>query len=950
LQPSALRQPTIVAQPVAGLTGCIAQDASRRTLVLVNYQRMRSVYPNNTNDVTTLKNTLESQTFINSNNNVIIDLFGCVFQGNDVNHLKTLYQEWDNNADQPLYANEVAQQIWYMIDALITQKFPSIEYLVIVGGDNIIPFYRVPDETTLTNESTYFQQQRDNQGSLFANNTPLRGSLFYNFIQTDNFYADRQPTPWRGRALYIPDLAIGRLVEHPADINRYLTTTNNDLLSVLLELVGSLLSALTTSSNPGSAFVSGYDFLDDQANAVSSQLAALGFQLNPKNNQAKNTTLINDTWTSQDLIASWFPNNQISKFKDSYSHLQTNYQLASLNAHFTHYQIFSTQGYADSFLAERLRQPTHQPPLLDLSPTPPFFGAQKLSHGLVPTLIYSVGCHSGLNVINQQVRAGVPSSYHADFAEGVLKQGGNWIGNTGFGYGDSELIAYSERLSLLLTQALGRDVQQNNQYVGASIGESLVLAKQEYLRRAGPGSFSVFDEKVLSEMTLYGLPYLRVRVPSPANPSDFGEPAMEIPTSQRSNPGSFTRLITFTNTFEADPNVANHLQAHSIVTDSFLPNTSTSLTSSDMSLVGLPTLPLFDYSLTLKGNGTTSPEMQPQIRSVKLIQSQLEGAPTSNQALLTTITNETLASQNVTPELPAQLYGDWLPERFFIHQRIGSGNNIVDTLQVSPVQFQPQSTTAGNWRRYSQLVFEVTYLDPTTADLVQQLDTVPPQFGQVDVQWLANNRLRLEVEVNDDSNRVQQVGVLYSTNTLNWQFAALTPNGSNQFVFEIPAASPESVHIAMLTATDASGNIAFFESKNEATFEAQQAASSEENRSQETPTTTPVPTTAVPTTPVPTTAVPTTPVPTTAVPTTTPVPTTAVPTTPVPTTAVPTTTPDSARATPEPTEIVSEVIVESETTPVSTESTSEPIEQTDLGQVLQLEQGGVVFIPLVTTP
>ena len=47
------------------------------------------------------------------------------------------------------------------------------------------------------------------------------------------------------------------------------------------------------------------------------------------------------------------------------------------------------------------------------------------------------------------IYATASSKYRADFAEAILKQGGNWIGNTGYGYGDSDLVGYSERLALL---------------------------------------------------------------------------------------------------------------------------------------------------------------------------------------------------------------------------------------------------------------------------------------------------------------------------------------------------------------------------------------------------------------------------------------------------------------------------------------------------------------------
>ena len=34
--------------------------------------------------------------------------------------------------------------------------------------------------------------------------------------------ADRRPTPWRGRELFLPDMGIGRLVERPTEIMHYI--------------------------------------------------------------------------------------------------------------------------------------------------------------------------------------------------------------------------------------------------------------------------------------------------------------------------------------------------------------------------------------------------------------------------------------------------------------------------------------------------------------------------------------------------------------------------------------------------------------------------------------------------------------------------------------------------------------------------------------------------------
>ena len=157
-------------------------------------------------------------------------------------------------------------------------------------------------------------------------------------------------------------------------------------------------------------------------------------------------------------------------------------------------------------------------------------------------------------MIANDIYATASSRYRADFAEAILKQGGNWIGNTGYGYGDSDLVAYSERLAVLFTEAIGHDLPIGPTYEGAPIGEALARAKRQYVRSAGAGQFSVFDEKVIEQWTLYGLPFIRVKVPKPTKPAfgggtSFDPTPQPLPISLRNNSGTFTRLITFTNSF-----------------------------------------------------------------------------------------------------------------------------------------------------------------------------------------------------------------------------------------------------------------------------------------------------------------------------------------------------------------------------------------------------------------
>ena len=87
----------------------------------------------------------------------------------------------------------------------------SIKYVVIVGTDEILPFFRVPDELYLANEWEYAERAHLERGALHA-------ALEQGYVLTDDFYVSMNPRPWKGRELYLPDYAIGRLVESPDEV------------------------------------------------------------------------------------------------------------------------------------------------------------------------------------------------------------------------------------------------------------------------------------------------------------------------------------------------------------------------------------------------------------------------------------------------------------------------------------------------------------------------------------------------------------------------------------------------------------------------------------------------------------------------------------------------------------------------------------------------------------
>ena len=118
------------------------------------------------------------------------------------------YNAWDANPCDVNAANAVANTIANEIAAVKSAR-PSLKYVVFAGGDDQIPFFRIPDLSLIANETGFAGQ---------FNNNEYYGALASGDLLTDNPYLDTRPVPASGRQLFIPDLAGGRLVETPAQI------------------------------------------------------------------------------------------------------------------------------------------------------------------------------------------------------------------------------------------------------------------------------------------------------------------------------------------------------------------------------------------------------------------------------------------------------------------------------------------------------------------------------------------------------------------------------------------------------------------------------------------------------------------------------------------------------------------------------------------------------------
>ncbi len=145
---------------------------------------------------------------------VVVD----VLQAPDI---RTAYVAWDAEPLNVARAQAVAEAIKAMIDDY-TITYPHLRYIVIVGSDDVIPFYRIRDRNpTMWQESAY--------AAYVPSLTPLWAALQGNYFLTDDFYAARNSTIpssslWTpGVPFFIPDFSLGRLVETPDEIQAAIT-------------------------------------------------------------------------------------------------------------------------------------------------------------------------------------------------------------------------------------------------------------------------------------------------------------------------------------------------------------------------------------------------------------------------------------------------------------------------------------------------------------------------------------------------------------------------------------------------------------------------------------------------------------------------------------------------------------------------------------------------------
>ena len=272
----------------------------------------------------------------------------------------------------------------------------TLKYVVVVGDDSVVPFFRYADNAGLGPESNYAPPMADD--------TPSEASLRGNYVLGQDAYGAEDDVSIKGTVVPVPDLAVGRLVESPVDI------------TAALQRFGTRAGAPLT---PTSTLATGYDFLTDAADAVAADFAAgipggdhdtliTDADVPPTTTTQGGTPSRRTSWTATDLRNSL---------------LGSRHDMVFLAGHFS----------ANNTLAADYDTTVNSTELAS-APAGTFTDA----------LVFSIGCHSGYTIVDDE---GIPNvTVGLDWTEAFAKQGATLIAGTGYQYGDTDFIEYSEKL------------------------------------------------------------------------------------------------------------------------------------------------------------------------------------------------------------------------------------------------------------------------------------------------------------------------------------------------------------------------------------------------------------------------------------------------------------------------------------------------------------------------
>jgi len=404
---------------------------------------------------------------------------GLVIDLSSVTAIQSLYSAWDADQSNASRANAVLFDQGGIHDYLTTNllaAYSGVKYLVIVGDDRIIPMARIEDHTVLLPESSY-----PAGGDLTPSGTTVGQALAANKYLTDD------PLTVLGNiaggqldgSLFLPDLAVGRLVETPQQI---ITT-----IATYISQDGILDLSTLDPANGHKVLVTGYDFFSNVATQERAQWKSVLHVSTPDTAATPvDGSLIGSGWGLGSVQA------RASALRTKLSgNGGPRYGVMAIAGHATHYEegvpgndALDIQGLstADIYGADACNTNSA--------------GSLDLAGGVV----YAIGCHGGLSVPGS---CRTDANHSLDLPETMLARGAvGYIANSGYGWSLRFGIGYSARLSQIFTEQMT---------IGGTIaiGDAVRQSKQRYYLETP--RYDPYDEKTIMQWTLYGLPMYAVK-------------------------------------------------------------------------------------------------------------------------------------------------------------------------------------------------------------------------------------------------------------------------------------------------------------------------------------------------------------------------------------------------------------------------------------------------------
>jgi len=663
-------------------------------------------------EIDNLKTKLTQFASLASVNGVVVDV-------SLDNRVQSAKAQADSNRECPYAVNLWADAIEDIVDGY-WEHYP-FEYVVLVGNDDAIPFFREPDHAMLANEKNYVPPVRDS--------TTSQASLKLGFVLSQDRYGSPFEVSLKESELPIPGLAVGRLVETTSEITNMLDAyalTNNGVVNT-----------------PISTLVTGYDFLADSSEAIRDELN-FGSGFSADELISARDLAPEESWTADDL--------KTLLLGDPNGH-----DLIYLAGHFS-----ANSALAADYVSRLLTT--------DLLAS---------NVDLENSIIFSPGCHSGYNIVDPHDVPGVTRA--PDWAQAFAQKGATLIAGTGYQYGDTDFIEYSERLYLEFSRQLR---------VGSGpvpIGKALAEAKRIYL--AETPQMRGIHEKAYLEATLFGLPMLSV----------------DLPQGRITEPGDAS-AISSTSAFATNPGATLGLKYADLPINADNNNIDLTLetrTLEEVEIVnGVPEITLYQATYLSGSDGVVANPVEPVLPletfNVTVPYSLTRGVGfrggsyTDHSEVIPLTGAATTEVRGVHTPFLTDIY---FPVRFwglnyFDNLAVGGGNTT--RLNVTPAQFISDSSdiTKGTLREYTSLDFRLYYSDnfaTYTGGSVPALSG-PPSIANI-TSTINGDQVDFQVTVlGNPAAGIQEVWVTYTATTGSfygeWQSLNLVQNTDNTLVWE----------------------------------------------------------------------------------------------------------------------------------------------------------------------